>query len=64
VYYGTRTLQKERKNIYNTKIRSITAYGCEDWQIREKIKNCWLWKWTFGADKQEHLEEKRLEMKY
>jgi hypothetical protein len=31
---------------------------------RKNKKNCWLWKWTLGADKQEHLEEKRLEMKY
>jgi hypothetical protein len=30
---------------------------------KKKIKKYWLWKWTFGADQQEHLEEKRLEMK-
>jgi hypothetical protein len=30
-------------------------------QIKEK--KYWLWKWAFGANQQEHLEEKRLEMK-
>jgi hypothetical protein len=28
-----------------------------------KRKKYWLWKWNFGVDQQEHLEEKRLEMK-
>jgi hypothetical protein len=26
-------------------------------------KKYWLWKWTFGADQQERLEDKRSEMK-
>jgi hypothetical protein len=31
-------LQKERKRcVYNTIIKSITTYGCEIWQIKEKI---------------------------
>jgi hypothetical protein len=30
---------------------------------KNTTKNYWLWKWTFGIDQQEHLEEKRLEMK-
>jgi hypothetical protein len=29
-------LQKERKNIYNTIIKSITTYGCE---VRQNKKN-------------------------
>jgi hypothetical protein len=30
-----------------------------------KLKNrkkYWLWKWNFGSDQQEHLEEKKLEI--
>jgi hypothetical protein len=27
-------------------------------------KKFWFWKWTFGSDQQEHVEGKRLEMKY
>jgi hypothetical protein len=25
----------------------------------ETKKKYWLWKWTFGADQREHLEEKK-----
>jgi hypothetical protein len=48
--------------IYNTITRSITTYGCEVRQIKEKLKKYWLWKSTFGVDQKEYLEG-RLEMK-
>jgi hypothetical protein len=28
-----------------------------------ELKKYWLWKWTFGIDQEEHLEEKKLELK-
>jgi hypothetical protein len=39
---------------------SITTYESEVCQIKEKY---WLWKWTFGVDQQEHVEEESLEIK-
>jgi hypothetical protein len=32
--------------------------GVKIGKLEKKLKKYWLWKWTFGADKQEHLEEK------
>jgi hypothetical protein len=32
-------------------------------KLKKTFKNYWLWKLTFGAYQQEHLEDKRLEMK-
>jgi hypothetical protein len=32
-------------------------------KLKKKIKKYWLWKRIFGANQQEHPEEKRLEMK-
>jgi hypothetical protein len=40
----------------------ITICECKVWQIKGK-KSYWFLKRTFGADQQEHLEERRLEMK-
>jgi hypothetical protein len=49
-----------KKSIYNTIIKSISTYGCEVWKIKKKLLALEI---DFGAHQQEHLEEKRLEMK-
>jgi hypothetical protein len=41
----------------------ITICECEVWQIKGGKKSYWVLKRTFGADQQENLEERRLEMK-
>jgi hypothetical protein len=58
-------LQLIKECIYNTTIKSTNTHACEVCHIKQnKIKkNYWLLKWTFGTDQQEHLEEKRLEIK-
>jgi hypothetical protein len=55
--------KRKEKCMHNTIIKGFTTYGCEVCQIKKKFKNYSLWKWTSGADQQEHREEKRLEMK-
>jgi hypothetical protein len=60
---GQECYKRKEKCIYNTIIKGNATYGCEVWQIKETFLKIRLWKLTFGADQQERLEEKRLEMK-
>jgi hypothetical protein len=60
---GQECYKRKEKIIYNTILKSIATYGCEVWQIKEINKKYWLWKSTFDTDQQDHLQEKRLEMK-
>jgi hypothetical protein len=45
---------------YNKKV--LTHTGVKSDKLKKK-KNYWLWKWAFGVDQHENLEEKGLEMK-
>jgi hypothetical protein len=57
---GQECCKKKEKCVYNTIINSVTPYGCEVWKIKKKYS---LWKWIFGADQQEHPEDRGLEIK-
>jgi hypothetical protein len=50
VLWDKNVAKGKKKCIYNTTIKSIIAYVCEVWQIKQNNKNSyWLWKWSFGA---------------
>jgi hypothetical protein len=37
--------------------------GMKFGKLNKRIKKYCIWKWTYGADEQDHLEEQRLQMK-